>query len=96
MISINTEIRSRRGKLIGIVTESDGKSFTFTRPTGKTIRITASKIKKTLQRLQQGETLRYQANPGGGGISYTVAIERGVIAGLGDQVTDTGKGYVLA
>ena len=96
MIDINTEITSRKGKLIGIVTESDGKSFTFTRPTGKTVRITASRVLKTLKRLQQGETLRYQANPGDGGISYTVAIERGVIAGLGDQVTDTGEGYVLA
>ena len=96
MININTEITSRHGKLIGIVTATDDKSFTFTRPTGKTIRITASKIKKTLLRLQQGETLRYQANPGDGGISYTVAIERGVIAGLGDQVKATDKGYVLA
>jgi len=96
MIDINTEITSRHGKLIGVVTRSDSKGFIFIRPTGKTIRITASKIKKTLLRLQQGETLRYQANPGDGGISYTVAIERGVIAGLGDQVKATPGGYVLA
>jgi len=96
MIKINTEITSRHGKSIGVVTQSNGKSFTFTRATGKTVKITASKIKSTLQRLQQGETLLYQRNPGEGGISYTVAIERGVIAGLGDQVFDTGEGYILA
>lgn len=96
MVAINTEIMSRHGKSIGVVTESNGKSFTFTRPTGKTVKITAGKIRKTLQRLQQGETLRYQANPGDGGISYTVAIERGVIAGLGDQVKATPEGYVIA
>ena len=96
MIDINTEITSRHGKLIGVVTRADSKGFIFTRPTGKTVKITAGKIKKTLLRLQQGETLRYQANPGDGGISYTVAIERGVIAGLGDQVKATPKGYVLA
>jgi len=96
MVAINTRILSRKGKVLGIVTESNGKSFTLTRPTGKMVKITAGKILKTLQRLVSGETLRYQANPGDGGISYTVAIERGVIAGLGDQVTDTGEGYVLA
>ena len=96
MIDINTEITSRKGKLIGIVTESTPKYFVITRPSGKGVKITAGRVQSALKRLQQGETLLYQRNPGAGGISYTVADERGVIAGLGDQVTDTGEGYILA
>jgi len=95
IISVGIEVYSRRGRLQGIVSNVNSSGFILTRPSGKTVKITNRKVESTFARLVNGETLAYQRNPGDGGISYTVAIERGVIAALGGWVIETPTGYKL-
>ena len=45
----------------------------------KPVKISMQAIKKTIDRLQAGEELVFQKNTSNGGISYTVAIEAGVV-----------------
>ena len=95
-IKLGTKITSRKGKHQGVVSKIESRCFVITRPSGKTVKITNSKVVSTFKRLVDGETLAFQKNPGQGGISYTVIIERGVIAALGANVKETPKGYKLA
>ena len=95
-ISTGTVITSRKGKYQGTVSKVTLRGFVITRPSGKTVTITNRKIVDTFKRLVDGEILAYQRNPGDGGISYTVIIERGVIAALGANVIETPTGYKLA
>lgn len=62
------------------------KSATLTRENGKTLKVSRKMVEGTYQRLLQGEALHWQASRPNGGISYTVAITRAVIAFLGPHV----------
>ena len=64
------------------VQERDEKGFTISRESGgKPQRITWDMCAKVALRLNDGP-LKYQANASKGGISYTVAIEIGVLFAL--------------
>jgi hypothetical protein len=96
-IRLGAVIKSRTGKVQGTVIKIDSKRFIIERVNSLKLQsITFSMVNKTLARLKRGETLGYQKNPGQGGISYTVLVERGVIAALGHRVKETPKGYKLA
>lgn len=81
------------------VASIDEKGFTLTRiDSGKDVRIARKMVESTAARLLAGETLKYQASGPDGGISYTVAIVRGVEAALsGVMVRDESiKAFRLA
>tara|TARA_R100001443_G_scaffold16436_2_gene26481 strand:+ start:321 stop:644 length:324 start_codon:yes stop_codon:yes gene_type:complete len=74
------------------VTSHDSKGFVMTRnASGKTVRITKSKTVKVFARLATGERLPKQSNAG---ISYTVAIEAGIVAALGNAIALDGREWV--
>ena len=63
-----------------IRTEGRGKGITIKRnSSGKEVRISDKMVQTTLSRLENGEEIQFQKNQKNGGISYTVAIEAGVI-----------------
>lgn len=65
------------------VASIDDKGFTMTRiDSGKDVRVARKMVEATAARLLAGETLKYQASGPDGGISYTVAIVKGVEAAL--------------
>ncbi len=78
------------------VTETRDNGFTVTRTSGKEVRISARKVQQTAARLRGGERLAYQKNPKDGGISYTVAVEAGVVYALRHMLTrdDERRAYV--
>ena len=92
-IKLGTKIISRTGKLLGTVTSHNRGGFVVTRESLSTQTITNKRIFSAFDRLVNGETLAYQRNPGQGGISYTVLVERAVIAALGGWVVETPTGY---
>lgn len=65
------------------VIEHSAKRITLARPSGKTVNISRKMVESTYARLVAGETLKRQASAKDGGISYTVAITRGVVMALG-------------
>jgi len=68
------------------VQEVNETGFTISRESGGTNqRITWTMVNKSLKRLEDNP-LRYQANASQGGISYTVAVETGVLFALKDLV----------
>lgn len=74
---------SRTGRKYKVM-ERDEKGFTISRESGgKPQRITWDMCKKVTDRLSEGP-LKYQANASQGGISYTVAVETGVLFALRD------------
>ena len=76
--------RTQRKYKVQDVTE---KGFTISRESGGTDqKITWAMVQKTLGRLKNGEQLEYQANASQGGISYTVAVETGVLFALKDVI----------
>jgi len=77
------EFQSRTGRLytIGEVT---ARRFEVIRDGGKPCLVSWKLVNSTLDRLQSGEVLTYQANGRQGGISYTVAVESGVLFALKD------------
>lgn len=60
----------------------DPRGFTMRRASGRTVRVTRRMVEDTAARLLAGERLKRHANRGDGGITYTTAIEAGVIAAL--------------
>ena len=82
---VGTEIKSRTGASYRIH-KVDAKGFELIRDSGKTLRITARKITKTYADLCQ-RSLRFQASPNNGGISYTVAEEAAIVWALADHIT---------
>jgi hypothetical protein len=84
-------LKSRTGRRYKVVDYND-KRFTIQREdSSSTVNITRSKIESTYQRLLQGEALAFQANPSNGGISFTVAIEVGVVWAIKELVNTDKK-----
>lgn len=65
------------------VIEHGNKRITLERVSGKRINISRRMVESTYARLTAGEALKRQASAKDGGISYTVAITRGVVMALG-------------
>ena len=82
---VGTTIKSRTGASYTIH-KVDAKGFELMRASGKTLRITARKISKTYADLCE-RSLRFQASPTNGGISYTVAEEAAIVWALTDHIT---------
>lgn len=75
-----TTVKSRKGRLYAVLA-ADEKAVTLERPdTGSRVRVTRGKVEKTAARLAEGEEIPFRK------IDYTVAVEEGVIAALGDLV----------
>ena len=86
------------------LTEIGAKALTFTRATGKTVKVTAKTLNKVWLATADGGRLAHHQNwpvkhtdpkhPKGGlhGISYTVAVEACVVAALG-LVPDTNRNW---
>ncbi len=53
---------------------------------GKTVRVSRKMVESTHARLIAGETLTKQASAPKGGISFTIAVEAGVVAALGSLI----------
>ncbi len=85
-VKVGRVFHSRTGRKYK-VQEVDEKGFVISRESGGTDqRITWAMCNKTWQRLQSAEVLKYQQNASKGGISYTVAVETGVLFALKDLV----------
>jgi|TARA_R110000824_G_scaffold214216_4_gene400508 hypothetical protein len=84
---------SRKGVIYTVVS-TDGKGgFTAAKPGGKTVKISGRLIARVKAAAENGATFKFQANGPQGGISYTVAIEAGVVYAVGLKATD--KGWAL-
>ena len=74
-----TVFESRTGKSYR-VESVDHKGYTIARTdTGSKVRISAKKVLTALSMLQASQPIKYQATPGNGGISYTVAVTVGAM-----------------
>ena len=94
---VGATFTSRGGAAYTVTEDRGDKGFTITRDsTGKSVRISGRMIASTIARAQAGESFAYQANATQGGISYTVAVEAGVVYALRDILTrdDSGRRYV--
>ena len=93
LVARKRTVPSRSGEVKYRLRERDSKALILERlGTGSTVKITKSKVIKTLQRLIEGAELKFQASPKNGGIDYTVAKEAGIVYALGDWVeTDHSK-----
>jgi len=83
-IEIGDIVTSRKGAQYTVTGIISGRhaGFILSRGNGKTVRISHRMCLSTLKRLQGGESLAIQQNASKGGISYTVAIETGVLYAL--------------
>ena len=63
--------------------------------TGKEVKISSRMVNRCRSVLLDGGTFAYQKNGSQGGISYTVAIEAGVVYALGDDIqqSESGRWY---
>lgn len=94
---VGASFTSRGGAAYTVTEDRGDKGFTITRDsTGRAVRISGRMIASTIDRAQAGESFAYQANATQGGISYTVAVEAGVVYALRDTLTrdDTNRRYV--
>jgi len=86
VILVGDSFRSRGGSLYTVTEvrpEGRAKGFTIARAsTGKEVRISEKLCRSSLVRLVNQGFLMYQQNQTHGGISYTVAIEAGVVYAL--------------
>lgn len=65
----------------------DPRGFIIIRnSSGKDVRISSKLIESTRDKIEAGQSLNFQANGPKGGISYTVAIEAGVVHALRDII----------
>ena len=86
--------QSRTGSEYRIVSIDKKGGFTAVRiKTGKTVKISASLLRKVSARADAGETFAYQRNAPQGGISYTVAVEAGAVYALGLIADDAARTY---
>jgi len=75
-----TTVQSKKGRLYAVLAV-DEKAATLERPdTGTRVRVTRAKVEKTAARLEGGEAIPFRK------IDYTVAVEEGVLAALGELV----------
>ena len=87
-ITIGDTFNSRGGAAYTVTSVDDRGGFTITRQsTGKAVKISGAAVAKVLARAIAGEAFAYQQNTTKGGISYTVAIEAGVVYALRDTLT---------
>ena len=96
-VDIGAEFTSRTGSKYTVVGLHTCGGFTIKRASsGKTVRISGRMLGRTLVRINKGESFAYQANATKGGISYTVAIEAGVVFAMGDLLTrdDANRCYI--
>ena len=97
LVNAGDEFTSRGGASYTVTEVRDDGGFTIERAsTGKAVRISGRMIAKTLDRAGAGETFKYRANATKGGISYTVAIEAGVVYALRSVLTrdDSNRQYI--
>ena len=85
-VSVGDVFESRTGRRYSVSEVRSDGGFTVTRDGGKPVRISARMVARTLARLEAGESFAYQRNATQGGISYTVAIEAGVVYALRDRL----------
>jgi hypothetical protein len=76
------QLRSRTGARYTIG-QVDGRGFEVCRVNGKTVKVSFDKVRETKNRLEAGEEIPMHHNRG---ISYTVAVERGVVHALRDII----------
>tara|TARA_R110000824_G_scaffold39711_11_gene119828 strand:+ start:8751 stop:9086 length:336 start_codon:yes stop_codon:yes gene_type:complete len=98
VIGLGDTFASRTGKKYTVTDIRDDGGFTITRAsTDKAVRISGRMLGRMLTRIGDGESFAYQANATKGGISYTVAIEAGVVYALRDLLTqdDANRRYVV-
>lgn len=89
-LPLGATVTSRSGRAYA-VTGHDATAIVLTRPdTGSTVRVTRSLVERTAARLEAGEVIPRRR------ISYTVAIEEGVVAALADLLEVTAEGYQVA
>jgi hypothetical protein len=83
-------VTSRTGRTYEVA-EHAKTAIVLSRPdSGSTVRVTRSLIERTAERLEAGEVIPRRR------ISYTVAIEEGVVAALADIIEVTAEGYRVA
>ena len=95
---VGETIQSRFGKKLGVIFSVDNNGFYMKREkSGKLLRIYWTTVRRVWARLLNGEVIKFQKSIKDGGISYTTAEERCVIAALPrDLIKVTKEGYALA
>jgi len=84
---------SRTGAEYKVISWDDRGGFVAERvSTGKTVKVSGALIDRITDGLRAGQTYAFQKSGVNGGISYTVAIEAGVIFALGTLVETATKG----
>lgn len=95
LVATGDTFTSRSGRASYTVTEIRDNGFTIIRAgSNKSVRISASAIKRAHDALASGTTLLFQKNASKGGISYTSAVEAGVVWALGDAVAVGADGWI--
>jgi hypothetical protein len=96
-IIVGATFTSRGGAVYTVTADRGAKGFSIARANGKEVRISGRIVSSTLERARAGETFAYQRNRPAGGISYTVAIEAGVIYALRDVLVrdDANRRYIV-
>jgi hypothetical protein len=93
-VFIGATYQSRTGSEYRIVALDRKGGFTAERiKTRKTVKISSSLLRRVSARAAAGETFAYQRNSPQGGISYTVAVEAGVVYALALSADDATRTY---
>lgn len=96
-IVVGATFTSRGGASYTVTEDRGPKGFTIARAsTGKAVRISGRMVASTIARAEAGESFAYQSSRPNGGISYTVAVEAGVVYALRDVLVqdDVARRYV--
>ena len=93
-VNVNNVIKSRGGSTYKVV-KADENGFTVQRSTGSFERVPNSTVLRALAKLEAGQELSFQQSSSNGGISYTIAIEAGVIAALKPLVKKNARSFAL-
>ena len=96
-IVVGATFTSRTGSTYTVTEDRGPNGFTITRSSGKAVRISGRMIASTIARAEAGESFTYQRSRPNGGISYTVAVEAGVVYALRDALVrdDEGRRFVV-
>jgi hypothetical protein len=86
-VAVGDTFHSRTGRQYTVTEVRSDGGFSIARDGGKPARISGRMVARTLARLEAGERFAYQKNATQGGISYTVAIESGVVYALRNHLT---------
>jgi hypothetical protein len=93
-VNVRDIITSRGGSTYKVV-KADTNGFTVQRSTGSFERVPNSTVQRALATLESGQELKFQHSSTDGGISYTIAIEAGVIAALTPLVKRNARTFSL-